>query len=116
GLDGIVEYFVGASPADIARYLSTPIDLAFIDGFHKNGQPRADYIGLRDWLSDNAFLVWHDTQAEYDVGDGIAAAIQDGWAPIVFPTSCRLCVCYRQVDQWEKALQAFNRANTLEIV
>ena len=116
GLDSTVEYLVGVSPADVSRHLSMPIDLAFIDGFHRNGQPRADYIGLRDWLSAKALLVWHDTQAEYDVGDGIATAMRDGWSPIVFPTSCRLCICYRQIDQWATALQAFDKANVLEII
>ncbi len=116
GLDRIVDYVVGASPADIHKYVSKPIDLALIDGSHRGTQPLDDYMALRAQLSNARFLVWHDVQSQYDVGVGLAAAIKDGWSPIVFPTSCRLCVCYRTVGEWDIALNAFERARRLSLV
>jgi hypothetical protein len=116
GLDRVVDYFVGASPGDIHKYVCEPIDLALIDGSHKGTQPLDDYLALRAQLSGARFLVWHDVQAQYDVGEGLAAAIKDGWSPIVFPTSCRLCVCYRKVGEWDIALRAFERARTLSLL
>lgn len=116
GLERTIDYIVGASPVDTQRHIVSPINLAFIDGAHKAAQPRADYMAIRDSLSESAFLIWHDVRAEYDVADGVSAAITDGWFPIVFPTSCRLCVCYRHIREWDIALYAFDHARALSLL
>jgi predicted O-methyltransferase YrrM len=116
GLDRTVDYIVGSSPSDVDKHVSAPVTLAFIDGAHGSGQPRLDYLAIRRRLSDTAFLVWHDVQSRYDVWDGIAEAIRDGWSPVVFPTSCRLCVCYKSAKQWDLALDAFTAARALSLL
>ena len=115
GLAETNHYFLGTSPRDIERFLSGTVNIAFIDGNHRDSQPSEDYIGLRPFLEVSSALVWHDVQSQYDVCDGISMAIRDGWSPVVFPTSCRLCVCYKDYAVWEAALHSFSTAAALRL-
>lgn len=112
-LNKTIHYYIGNSPEDLSKFISKPIDLALIDGNHNGAQPLNDYKGLRPFFSDSAILIWHDVQRHYDVGEGLALAIKDGWSPIVFPTSCRLCVCYKTVSHWDLTLKSFENAREL---
>lgn len=116
GLDQTTKYFVGTSPVDLYKHISEPIDLGLIDGNHSGMQPSDDYQGLKPFLSDSSLLIWHDVQSRYTVGAGLAAAIKDGWSPIVFPTSCRLCVCYKRLSDWDLAMSSFEAAKLLSLV
>ena len=116
GLTGNIQYFVGNSPTDIHKYLTSSVDLAFIDGDHNGLQPAEDYRGLKPYLENARLLVWHDVQARYNVKDGLSEAIADGWSPIVFPTSCRMCVCYKHYSDWTAAISAFQHAEQLTLM
>lgn len=116
GLSDIIQYYIGNSPQDLDAILVEPIDIAFIDGNHHGEQPKSDYEGLRPYLTNSSFLIWHDVQAQYGVASGISAAIADGWCPVVFPTSCRICVCYRGQDQWKTLLTSYLAAEKLELL
>lgn len=115
GLDDITHFFVGESPQMISDSVSVggPLDLAFIDGNHHGEGPCLDYQGLKPHLAEESLLVWHDVQSKYGVAKGLSAAIQDGWFPVVFPTSCRICVSYRTLTGFDYAQKAYEAASDL---
>jgi len=116
GLDNIIHYIVGTSPDDIDPSTVPEIDFGFIDGNHNGNQPTRDYRALQTVLSSAGAIAFHDANSRYTVSEAIACAINDGWSPIVFPTSCRICVCYKKEEDFSLAIRAFEAARILQLV
>lgn len=115
-LSNVVKYLTGNSPEDVLRFVSEPVDIAFIDGNHNGDQPLKDYKALRELLTKNGVIVWHDIEPRYGVNLAISEAIKDGWSVVTFPTSCRIGIGYRTFASWNAALDAFMTARRLELV
>lgn len=70
GMDGRVTIFTGTSPADtpaamqpLVRRGQDTLDLAFIDGLHKDEAAAADFQGLRPCLRRHSVVLWHNIHA-----------------------------------------------------
>jgi len=45
----------------MGEFVLEPVNLAFIDGFHSFRQIITDFMQLSPVLTDNAFILFHDT-------------------------------------------------------
>lgn len=94
GLDGLIHSVHGTSP-EVFNGQFPEFDFVFIDGEHRDDQPRHDYEAIKKHLSSEGVIVFHDAQEKYDVKNAIAAARSDGFQILNVPTSCEPVVAFR---------------------
>lgn len=96
-----VRMWVGTSPEILpaVAHAEEPWELAFVDGWHLNGQPRRDVEGLLPFLSQDAAIVLHDLW----MPDVQAAADQlclKGFHMYQIPTPGFMGVFWRGTARW----------------
>lgn len=109
GASDFIEMRHGRSPEIFSHQSFPEIDLAFIDGEHRNQQPLADYNKIQPLLSPDGVLVFHDAQSKYDVESAVSAAISDGYKILRLGTSCEAAVGLR------KGRQVYNAETALRL-
>jgi broad specificity phosphatase PhoE/predicted O-methyltransferase YrrM len=116
GIGNAIRLVHGESP-DVLLWLPIArVDLAFIDGNHRDAQPQRDFAGVAALMEASGVVIWHDVDPRYTVPEAFDRALAEGWHGQVFETSCRIGVTYR--DPTSKALvaKAFEAARALRLV
>lgn len=92
---------VGTSPQDVSMVISDrlagSVDLAFVDGLHTNDQQTLDYLGIKQQLTDNGVVLFHDV-LNWDMVDSFKKIASDwgGPAQVLPRTPSGMGICYRQ--------------------
>ena len=100
GVQDRVRLHAHKSP-DVLRAIAPPgrWDWAFVDGWHMDGQPLRDVLGLEHHLSEDAVLFLHDCWGA-DVRDALTRLLATGWHAHVFDTSNYLTILWRVRPRW----------------
>ncbi len=110
-LDSIISFFTGSSPKDLPSILQgRTVDLAFIDGYHHNGQPFHDFAGLLPFLGMSGTVIWHDYDDRYSVPGDVHKSLAFGFQYRVFPTSCGMAVGFTNPNCIKLIEDAFEAA------
>lgn len=83
-----------------------PFDLVFVDGWHHDGQPVKDVLGVLPYVSDESVIVLHDFNIP-DVQNAGHVLVDQGWRFTGFATACALALFWRGAEsfpQWWKGL------------
>jgi hypothetical protein len=82
-------------------------ELVFIDGWHLDGQPLRDIIGVVPHVSTSGVIVLHDVWMP-DVRDGLIYLLAHGWEGLILPTANYLSVLWRKerTPPWLRDLMA----------
>jgi predicted O-methyltransferase YrrM len=73
--------------------------MAFVDGWHFDGQPLRDVQGVVPLIRPTGILVLHDAWMG-NVQDAVSWLLQAGWNIHMCPTSNQLAIAWRQVPRW----------------
>ncbi|TLD68435.1 class I SAM-dependent methyltransferase [Phragmitibacter flavus] len=74
-------------------------DWAFVDGWHMDGQPLKDLIGVLPLITPDAVIFLHDCWGA-DVRDALSFLLASGWDAHVFDTSNYLTICWKIRPAW----------------
>ncbi len=92
------ELLVGTSPECLAS-ITNPVDIAFIDGNHLQGQPLRDVQGLVPHMTPDGVIAMHDTWM-FDVQVACNWLIGEGWYGIWFDTPAKLALFCKHTPDW----------------
>lgn len=87
-------------------------DLAFVDGFHRNGQPVKDVAGLLPFMAENGVIILHDTWMP-GVRDACNFLEQAGYQRVTFDTPAQLAFFYETEPRWWTPFMAITGAATV---
>lgn len=102
GVHDRVHLVIDESPAclpTLALPRSRGYGLVFVDGWHFDGQPEKDVIGVLPLLSPTGIVVLHDTWMP-DVQRAAHALIDRGWHIHTCPTPNYLAIAWRKAPVW----------------
>lgn len=99
GVTDRIKAMRGTSPEALDELTELVVDIAFIDGEHRGGQPLKDYQACVRRLSPSGSVVFHDAQTKYDVPEAVARAEADGFTIVPLGTSCEMVVALRDKAQ-----------------
>jgi predicted O-methyltransferase YrrM len=108
GLEEKVELLVDYSPGAVGK-VSRPIDLAFIDGWHMQGQPQRDVIAVMEKMNEKGIIVLHDYHLD-DVHDAGYMLSENNWVCAELASPCHMTVFWKaststQPRWWMKFLK-----------
>lgn len=110
GLESVITFREGTSPAAIEELATDSFDLAFIDGSHRDDQPTLDFEAVERCLSSEGVVVWHDVHSPYSVMRAIKYSESIGFYTMFLPTSCRMAVSCRRKSRLTDARLALANA------
>lgn len=110
-----VRSVVGDAADLCSKESAESFDMIFVDGNHNFNNPIRDYFAGARIVKPKGSIVFHDVQSKYTVGEAIVSGIRDGWSPVVYPTSCRLGVLYRDMIAFDCAQDAYQNAKVLQL-
>lgn len=109
GVSDAVSSITGRTPEVLEG--SFPVfDLVFVDGEHRKGQPEKDYLAVRQMISSDGAIVFHDVQAKYDVPKAVQRAREEGFQAFELATSCQPVVVTKAGETLEMAKVAYSLA------
>lgn len=111
GVEDLIRVVRGYSPGALLK--AAPAggwELAFLDGWHLDGQPLRDILGIVRHIGPKGVLVLHDVWMP-DVRDGLIYLLGQGWEGLILATANFLTVLWRsgQRPPWLPALVAIAR-------
>jgi len=101
--DGMVEVIEGCSP-DVLPVLPNGPVLAFVDGWHQDGQPLRDVEGLEPLMADDGVMVLHDMWVP-DVQAAARWLIEQGWHLHILNTANYLTFAWKIEPAWMPRIQ-----------
>ncbi len=87
-------------------------DFIFVDGWHLQGQPIRDVVGVLPYASTDAVLLLHDLWIA-DVRDAFLYLVAHGWSHHIFSTSNYLTILWREeAPSWINQLIEISRSDS----